>query len=249
MIKHLVASDLDHQYLSVRNCQTVPIDADLLHLVVNKPWGNEYLMYSNRRIEVWNLFIAHNQATSMHCHPQKKTALVILDGRALFSTLNEALELSQHDAVVIDSGVFHSTQALSRHGLRVLEFETPPMKHDLVRLEDKYGRADRGYESIEHMTPDLGQHIRLTSADTGTVKNCYNNQLSLHGINSDGDLQRLAQIPDCIGVFLNGIITSQNGAPLFTASDVFYPEQFNSNGRATGNLCYRDGVELLLLRR
>src|SRR3989344_749460 len=145
MIKQLNQSSLDRKYLSLRPYTATPINADFSKLLVNKPWGNEYMLYNSPSIEVWNLFISYQKATSMHCHPNKKTSLIVIEGRVLFSSLNESLELTALDAVAIGSGTFHSTQCASVGGARVLEFESPPMKHDLIRLEDKYGRAQDGY--------------------------------------------------------------------------------------------------------
>ncbi len=141
MIKKIKQSPLDKQYLALKTYTATPINVDFKTMVVAKPWGHEYLIFSTPEVEVWNLFIKNQRSTSMHCHPKKTTALIVLEGRALFSSLNESYELMPLDTMVIDNGVFHSTQCLSKEGLRLLELETPPMKHDLVRLEDKYGRA------------------------------------------------------------------------------------------------------------
>ena len=41
---------------------------------------------------------------------------------------------------MIRRGLFHSTKAISDEAL-IFEIETPKDKHDLVRLNDSYGRA------------------------------------------------------------------------------------------------------------
>ena len=68
---------------------TPPQLTNLSNVVVPKPWGYEYLVYHTPSSEVWSLFIKHNQATSMHCHPNKKTALILLDGVAELTTLTK----------------------------------------------------------------------------------------------------------------------------------------------------------------
>ena len=47
---------------------------------------------------------------------------------------------------MIRKGLFHSTKAISQKGAMIFEIETPVNKHDIVRLEDKYGRAAKPYE-------------------------------------------------------------------------------------------------------
>ena len=122
--------------------------------VVIKPWGYEFLAFENRYTAVWLLFISKGNSTSMHCHPEKKTSLIILSGTAMSNTLVSRNYLKGGDALILDKGVFHSTKVLSQDGMYLLEIESPPMKTDLVRLEDKYGREASGYEGISEMKTD-----------------------------------------------------------------------------------------------
>jgi len=113
--------------------------------IVKKPWGYEYLAYENDDVGLWFLNIKKDQSTSMHCHPTKTTGLVILDGIAELSFLNDKRIIQGLDKVMIRRGLFHQTKALSDEVL-LLEIETPKDKHDLVRLSDKYGRQSKPYE-------------------------------------------------------------------------------------------------------
>ena len=84
--------------------------------------------------------------TSLHCHPKKDTGLIVLDGAVDVSFLNDINRLVSGRKIMIRKGLFHSTRALSDGGANIFEIETPKMKHDLVRLEDKYGRKAKPYE-------------------------------------------------------------------------------------------------------
>ena len=114
--------------------------------IVKKPWGYEYLAYENENVGLWFLYIAHNQSTSMHCHPKKTTGLVVLDGEAEVSFLADKRQLQSLDKVMIRRGLFHSTKATSEQGALIFEIETPVDKQDLVRLNDQYGRVAKPYE-------------------------------------------------------------------------------------------------------
>ncbi len=116
------------------------------NVIVNKPWGYEYLVYENKNVGIWYLNINYKGRTSLHAHPNKKTGLIILSGVAKVSFLNHGVKLTASDKTMIRHGVFHSTEALSKQGLEVLEIETPKDKTDLVRLEDYYGREGTPYE-------------------------------------------------------------------------------------------------------
>jgi mannose-6-phosphate isomerase-like protein (cupin superfamily) len=119
-------------------------------VVINKPWGYEYLVYENQHVALWLLHIAHGQQTSMHCHPTKTTGLVLVQGEAELSFLADKKLIKAPEKQMIRRGLFHSTKAVSPNGIFMFEIETPNDKNDLVRLSDKYGRASSGYEGGEH---------------------------------------------------------------------------------------------------
>lgn len=133
--------------------------------VVSKPWGYEYLAYQNDKVALWFLYIGHDQQTSMHCHPNKTTGLILLDGEAQISFLNDSFDLKPVSKTMIRKGLFHSTKATSENGACVFEIETPVDKHDLVRLEDKYGREGNPYEDSTHETPKQNDCLWIEDGD------------------------------------------------------------------------------------
>lgn len=157
MIKKVKISVADREKLKniikidpLRNNSAADDNFDYTGIVINKPWGHEYLAFKNNEVAVWILCLKEGSQTSMHCHPNKKTSIVVLEGEALCSTLNSRTTLSAGQGFLLDKGVFHSTKALPPRGLTVMETETPTNKRDLVRLEDQYGRAHKDYEGKEH---------------------------------------------------------------------------------------------------
>jgi len=116
--------------------------------IVKKPWGYEYLAYKNDDVGLWFLYISPGESTSMHCHPKKSTGLVLLNGEAEISFLADKRPLKSLDKVMIRRGLFHSTKATSDKGAFIFEIETPVDKHDLVRLNDQYGRVSKPYEDV-----------------------------------------------------------------------------------------------------
>jgi len=116
--------------------------------VVVKPWGYEFMFYSNEYVAIWLLHIKKGHSTSMHCHALKTTSLALLSGEAECNSLH----LSGGDSLIIDAGAFHSTKALD--DIFLVEIESPPNKLDLIRLDDKYGRRERGYEGSQEMVSE-----------------------------------------------------------------------------------------------
>ena len=89
--------------------------------VAYKPWSYEYVVYSDsNRLAITFVKINYGHKTSLHCHPQKKTGFIILDGKALvqigiykenskcFRTLSR---------LVFRPGLFHSIKAISKQGI------------------------------------------------------------------------------------------------------------------------------------
>lgn len=114
-----------------------------------KPWGFEYLLYQNENVAIWHLFVDSGQQTSFHCHPRKKTGLVVLGDAAQVSFINSIHKLFAGDKLMIRPGVFHQTKNRGSCVLELLEIETPVNKSDIVRLRDDYGREGKPYGNEE----------------------------------------------------------------------------------------------------
>lgn len=220
MIKRINFSNLDRQFLALKSIETKPIRADLSKLIVNKPWGYEYLLNRTPLVEIWHLSLDHLKSTSIHCHPNKKTALIVLSGKALFSSLNESCELSPLDAVILDRGVFHSTQCLSKKGLKLIEIETPPMKHDLIRLKDNYGRAGKGYEGSKEMIFAKNTYVKFNGRDVATKRLC-NKKMCFALIETKKDLiKQLFFKESALSVILSGFVRSTTDKLLYGLGDI-----------------------------
>lgn len=138
----------DTATLGLLNCKSPQQrrSIDYKDKIVFKPWGQEYLLYQNDRIAIWCMNINKEVSTSMHCHPNKKTAAICVSGRAVWLTLTDEFELNEGDSISVDSGVFHRIRCESSEGVELLELESPPIKDDLLRYHDEFHRENRGYE-------------------------------------------------------------------------------------------------------
>lgn len=119
---------------------------DYSNIIVNKPWGYEYLAYQNKDMALWVLYIKDGKSTSMHCHPQKNTGFVVLDGLAEVSFLAEKRVVSAVSKITIRKRLFHRIKSLSPNGCYIFEIENPNDKTDVFRMDDSYGRTFKPYE-------------------------------------------------------------------------------------------------------
>lgn len=179
--------------------------------IVKKPWGYEYLAYANEHVGLWFLHIKHDHSTSMHCHPNKTTGLMLLDGEAEVSFLSNSVKVLPREKLMIRKGLFHSTRAKSKEGVCLFEIETPRNKHNLVRLEDNYGRQGKPYEDSSFEAPKLSECLWVEDPLPGENKiyNFSNSKIKVLNISSIKDLEEIRD--DINVVFLRGgILTDYN---------------------------------------
>lgn len=195
-IKRVSRSKSDIENLSrLRTSIPTGIDTnDYKGFIVNKPWGYEYLMYENQHVAIWILFLKHNHATSMHCHPNKKTSYIVLSGVVTCLTLEGWIERKSGEGLIIDEGVFHCTRVMTQPGAIVMEIESPPNKKDLVRLKDEYGREHQGYEGSNKMSKNITQYEYIDFHDVTEVKKTSKKlrdcKLSLSISENDSNIQQ-----------------------------------------------------------
>lgn len=219
---------------------------DYQNVIVNKPWGYEYLMYDNGEVSLWHLFIRHGERTSLHCHPHKKTGIILLSGEAQVSFLNDARPLSPFSKLMIREGLFHSTMAVSKEGIVVMETETPSDKTNLVRLDDEYGRQEKPYEGSEAVVPVNESCVRLTDPQEGQVHTyaLAGSALSIEKVRESQDL--LQRSPGDIMVILKGGLVSRQGDPILSCGDVVSSETIS---RLAKTFVAPQGITLLSIRR
>ena len=191
--------------------------------VVIKPWGYEYLIFENECVATWFLHIKGGHSTSMHCHPQKKTSLILLSGNALCNTFERRNYLDSPDAIILEKSVFHSTKALSPNGIDVIEIETPPDKTDLVRLNDEYGRQKQGYEGLAEMrlnNLDEFDHFYFGTPKAGEIfyHNSKSYRITLEGYNSSNESQLKIKNESLYSLF-NGQLSDDKGNAVLEIGD------------------------------
>ncbi len=193
---------------------------DYSDVIVHKPWGYEYLMYRNEWVALWYLYIRADNQTSMHCHPKKKTGLILLSGEAKESYLNDSVLLKALSKLIIRSGLFHSTAAISPEGVVILEIETPPEKENLVRLDDVYGRKEKPYEGADALSPITKDCVRLQFSEKGQTNNysMHGCSLSMEFIQDYSQLQ--SRQADELIVVLEGGLVSKDNDPILSPGDV-----------------------------
>lgn len=119
-------------------------------LIINKPWGFEFLCFEYKYVSGWILHIKNNQNTSLHCHETKDTPMFLLQGKMEIIGLEENIMMNPGDVCCLNKKKFHQLKSHSDDTI-VLELEIIPNKSDLFRYKDSYNRQNNGYEGLNKM--------------------------------------------------------------------------------------------------
>jgi len=193
---------------------------DYSRVIVQKPWGYEYLMYENSSVAIWYLRIHEGRKTSLHSHPSKKTGLILLSGEAVLSFLHDSVSLKGLSKMMIRQGLFHSTSAVSREGVSIIEIESPRDKTDLVRLEDEYGREGEPYEGHDAMLPMTDEHVVLSDPPQGGRNRYSLSDCMLSVETFEGASSLTGRGEDELIVILEGSLNTDSGDPVTSPGDV-----------------------------
>lgn len=187
---------------------------DYSKVIVPKNWGSEYCIYQSSKCEVWLLYLNKDSETSMHAHPNKKTALAVLEGCVKVNLLSTVFPLLPSEKINIRPGVFHKTECWSGQGAIVIELESPPDKTNLVRMRDRYGRAGKPYETEVIAREDFSENLELWKEVE--IGECCLTMFKTHEFARIGDYHSL--------FVLDGQLES-NGFPVIGVGDATDPNK------------------------
>jgi mannose-6-phosphate isomerase len=112
---------------------------------VEKPWGYELWWARTERYVGKILHLRRGESLSLQYHNVKDETIMLQSGRLLFETRPAAdegelrkIEMKPGDVFHIAPGVLHRMTGLE--DCDIVEVSTPELE-DVVRLEDRYGRA------------------------------------------------------------------------------------------------------------
>lgn len=118
-------------------------DAKPESTIVDKPWGHELIWAKTDRYVGKILHVRAGEALSLQYHRVKDETIMVLSGRMKLEFFAEGeeprvCELEPRKPFHVTPGLRHRMIAIE--DTDVLEVSTPELD-DVVRLEDRYGRA------------------------------------------------------------------------------------------------------------
>lgn len=137
---------------------------DYKNKVCVKPWGHEFLIFQNKSIGIWFLKLTGGNRTSVHCHYNKDTTMVVLSGSMRLELIDEeVMTINEMENVYIPHYKFHSIGSFSPETYLIeIEIYNDTVdfsdKNDLLRITDIYKRRDNKYESSIDLSDELDKY-------------------------------------------------------------------------------------------
>ena len=193
------------------------------HLVVKKPWGEEYTIFSNqKKLAITLVTIKPGKTTSLHCHPSKKTGFIILKG-------SPKVQIGIHkkntwkskilSILVLRPGLFHSlSNPNKKEDVVALEFEAPYRKRDLIRLKDKYGRQKKGYENKKFMQKLDTKNVIFTNSDLRKKYKLYDRKIIIEKVKIKNQIYKYNN--KSVSAILDGKIVDQNKKTVLSYGEI-----------------------------
>lgn len=152
---------------------------DYRNKVCVKPWGHEFLAYESKHMAIWCLTVFKGHETSLHCHYNKDTLLIVLDGIAKLTLIDdEVMDVPPMQSIFIPKRKFHAIGTLST-SCTIMEVELFGQhvdfsdKNDVLRIHDMYHREITGYApsvQVVHENLEMYDYFEIQKDLNTTLK-------------------------------------------------------------------------------
>ena len=110
------------------------------------------------------------------------------------------------------------------------------MKHDLLRLEDKYGRAQKGYEGAEGMTADLTSMRFFPAKNQNQLKDMHGMKICFKKSINSKNLGKLATNSSTLVALLSGSIKAKTGERMYFPTNIVAAEELRDSDYVFNNV-------------
>lgn len=185
---------------------------DYKNVVCIKPWGHEFLIYQTKKIGIWFLKINSGHKTSLHCHFNKDTFIVVLKGSVKVDLINNGvMNLNCMDTLFLPHYSFHGLGSYSEESYLIeIEIYNDSIdftdKNDLLRINDQYNRPDSIYQSsVTTVCDNLQEEYDFFSLSEGFCSMVCGVDICVHKIKSD-EINIAATKKPGLHILLDGVI-------------------------------------------
>lgn len=113
------------------------------HREVSRPWGSYDSIGSGKRFQVKRITVKPGAKLSLQMHHHRAEHWVVVKGTAKITNAEQDFLLTENQSTYIPVGVVHSLENPGKIPLELIEIQSGAYlgEDDIVRLQDRYGRA------------------------------------------------------------------------------------------------------------
>lgn len=113
------------------------------HRTVYRPWGHYDSICFGERDQVKRITVKPGAKLSIQKHHHRSEHWVVVKGTANVTKGNEEVLLSENQSIYLPLGIVHALENPGKIPLEIIEVQTGSYlgEDDIIRYEDKYGRA------------------------------------------------------------------------------------------------------------
>jgi mannose-1-phosphate guanylyltransferase/mannose-6-phosphate isomerase len=118
-------------------------EAHKLHRTVHRPWGTYSVIEEGANFKIKRIEVKPGASLSLQMHHHRSEHWIIVDGAAEVVNGDQVLMLGMNQSTYIPAGNKHRLTNPGKIGLVMIEVQSGSYlgEDDIVRFEDKYGRA------------------------------------------------------------------------------------------------------------
>ncbi|MGQ0675385.1 MAG: phosphomannose isomerase type II C-terminal cupin domain [Rhodospirillales bacterium] len=113
--------------------------------IERRPWGSYRVVDGGEGFQVKRITVEPGQGLSLQIHRRRAEHWIVVRGRARVTLGEEAFDLASGQSTFIPRGAKHRLENPGAAPLEMIEVQLGDYlgEDDIVRLEDRYGRAEK----------------------------------------------------------------------------------------------------------
>ena len=115
-----------------------------MNSIEGRPWGTYEILDEGVGFQVKRLTVRAGESLSLQVHKYRAEHWVVVKGEAFVTRGENTLTLEENESTFISQGEKHRLENKTDSNLEIIEVQSGSYfgEDDIVRIEDKYSRAD-----------------------------------------------------------------------------------------------------------
>ena len=120
----------------------------LEHKTSYRPWGEYTVLDTGERFRIKKITVNPKESLSLQMHHHRTEHWVVIKGMAKIRIGDKELFIHEGESTFVPKSTLHKLENPGKVPLEIIEVQNGEYveEDDIIRFEDKYGRAERNYD-------------------------------------------------------------------------------------------------------